>query len=128
MEDLISRQCVLYLLGKMQTYKLAEGDDMLLIDKAEAQTEVMMLPSEQPEVTEEAVKEYCRKRCLCIVDSALLKKYASAQPERKKGKWIYGHEYKIIGNPYGHYRCDQCQTIVGYETHFCPDCGAEMER
>lgn len=39
------------------------------------------LPSVQPEVTEEAVKEYCRKRCLCIVDSALLKKYASAQPE-----------------------------------------------
>lgn len=42
---------------------------------------VEALPSAQLEVTEEAVKEYCRKRCLCIVDSALLKKYASAQPE-----------------------------------------------
>jgi hypothetical protein len=38
------------------------------------------LPSAQPEVTEEAVKEYCRKRCLCIVDSAFLK-YAFAEPE-----------------------------------------------
>lgn len=34
-----------------------------------------------PKVTEEAVKEYCRKRRLCIIDSALLKKYASAQQE-----------------------------------------------
>lgn len=42
---------------------------------------IAILPSAQPEVTEEAVKEYCRKRGLCIVDSALLKKYASAQPE-----------------------------------------------
>lgn len=33
------------------------------------------------EITEEEVKEYCHKRSLCIVDSALLKKYASAQPE-----------------------------------------------
>ena len=40
-------------------------------------------PEEQPEVTEEAVKEYCRKRHLCIVDSALLKKYTAAQPEER---------------------------------------------
>ena len=43
------------------------------------------MPSAQPEITEEAVKEYCRKRCLCVVDGALLKKYASAQPEQR---WI----------------------------------------
>ena len=43
------------------------------------------LPPAKPEITEEAVKEYCRKRCLCVVDGALLKKYASAQPELK---WI----------------------------------------
>ena len=41
---------------------------------------VEALPSAQPEVTDEAVREYCRKRCLCIVDGALLKKYASTQP------------------------------------------------
>ena len=33
----------------MQTYKLFAGDDMLLIDQAKAQTELMMLPSVQPE-------------------------------------------------------------------------------
>lgn len=42
------------------------------------------LPSAQPEVTEEDVIEYCQKRCLCIVDSALFKKYEFAQPEQ----WI----------------------------------------
>lgn len=31
------------------------------------------LPSAQAEITEEMVKEYCRERCLCIVDSALLR-------------------------------------------------------
>ena len=41
------------------------------------------LPDAQTEVTEEEVKEYCRKRCLCIVDSALLKKYESSQPEHR---------------------------------------------
>ena len=37
------------------------------------------LPDAQPEVTDEDVIEYCRKRCLCIVDSALFKKYDFAQ-------------------------------------------------
>lgn len=49
MDDLISRQQAIDALRKMQTYKLFAGDDMLLIDQAEAQTELMMLPSAQPE-------------------------------------------------------------------------------
>ena len=47
--DCISRQRSVDTLRKMQTYKLFAGDDMLLIDQAEAQTELMMLPSAQPE-------------------------------------------------------------------------------
>ena len=43
------------------------------------------MPSAQSEVTEEEVKEDCRKRRLSIVDSALLKKYASEGPEPR---WI----------------------------------------
>ena len=49
MDDLISRQQSIDALRKMQTYKMFAGDDMLLIDQAEAQTELMMLPSAQPE-------------------------------------------------------------------------------
>ena len=50
MDDLISRQAAIDALRKMQTYKLFSGDDMLLIDQAGAQTELMLLPSAQPEI------------------------------------------------------------------------------
>ena len=48
--DTISRQQATDALRKMQTYKLFSGDDMLLIDQAGAQTELMLLPSAQPEI------------------------------------------------------------------------------
>lgn len=41
------------------------------------------LPDARSEVTEEDVIEYCRKRCLCIVDGALFKKYAFERPEQR---------------------------------------------
>ena len=47
--DTISRQAALEAIRTMQTYKLYAGDDMILIDKAEVQTELMRLPSAQPE-------------------------------------------------------------------------------
>ena len=50
MDDLISRQAALEKVRAMQTYKLFMGDDMILVDKAEVQTELMMLPTVQPEV------------------------------------------------------------------------------
>ena len=48
MDDLINRQAALETIRTMQTYKLFAGDDMLLIDQAKAQTELMMLPSAKP--------------------------------------------------------------------------------
>lgn len=50
MDDLISRQAALEKVRAMQTYKLFVGDDMILVDKAEVQTELMMLPTAQPEI------------------------------------------------------------------------------
>ena len=50
MSDLIDRQAAIDTLRKMQTYKLFSGDDMLLIDQAGAQTELMLLPSAQPKI------------------------------------------------------------------------------
>ena len=46
--DCISRQSAIDALRKMQTYKLFSGDDMLLIDQAGAQTELMLLPPIHP--------------------------------------------------------------------------------
>ena len=59
----------------------------------------------QSEVTEEEVKEYCRKRCLSIVDSALLKKYASAQPDLGKYEYHYDHTDCIWYRPEARNRC-----------------------
>ena len=49
MNDAISRRAALEKVRTMQTYKLFMGDDMILVDKAEVQTELMMLPPAQPE-------------------------------------------------------------------------------
>lgn len=43
--DLISKKKALDVIRALQTYKLFEGDDMILVDKADVQTELMMLPS-----------------------------------------------------------------------------------
>ena len=48
-KDAISRQAALEKVRAMQTYKLFMGDDMILVDKAEVQTELMMLPPIQHE-------------------------------------------------------------------------------
>ena len=46
---LIDADAALETIRTMQTYKLFSGDDMILVDKAQVQTELMMLPSVQPE-------------------------------------------------------------------------------
>ena len=47
---LIDADAALEAIRTLQTYKLFSGDDMILIDKAQVQTELMMLPSAQPEI------------------------------------------------------------------------------
>ena len=56
-----------------------------------------------------------------VVITIQLKKLPSAQPERKKGKWIRGD---IKGIPYC---CSVCSGRFNYEWKFCPNCGAKME-
>lgn len=53
----------------------------------------------------------------------ILKDLPSAQPERKKGKWISD------GDP-ATWVCNNCNyRVMGYNnTNFCPNCGCEMER
>ena len=48
MSDLISRQAAIELVRKMQTYRLSAGEEMILVDKAEVLTELMMMPSAEP--------------------------------------------------------------------------------
>lgn len=48
--DCISRQAAIDAIRAMQTYKLFAGDDLILVDQAGAQTELMMLPATEPEI------------------------------------------------------------------------------
>ena len=98
--DCISRQVALETIRTMQTYKLFAGDDMLLIDQAEAQTELMMLPSAKPErprghwveIGDEPYDEWECDVCGFVIDGS-----GCIDPE----------EYRDV------YR-------------FCPNCGADM--
>lgn len=59
-----------------------------------------------------------------------LKDLPSAEPERKKGEWIYDTE-RVMNNGgiYRKYHCSECgQQIIGAVRNFCPYCGAEMNR
>ena len=63
----------------------------------------------------------------CIVDAMTdwairqVKALPSAQPERKKGKWI------LKPNIYGVAYCSECDyELHTNNTNFCPNCGADM--
>ena len=51
-----------------------------------------------------------------------LKQLPSAEPERKKGKWIYNSPVTM--------KCDQCGLVIKdwdwYRFKYCPNCIAEM--
>ena len=66
-------------------------------------------------------------------DRLTIKTLPAVQPEREKGKWVYGEdEYGVDG-----YRCDKCGFFVLWDYghnfinyignyNFCPSCGADM--
>lgn len=100
MGKLIDADAALEAIRTLQTYKLFAGDDMLLIDQAEAQTELMMLPSAQLE----------RKTGRWI--------------HLSRHKWIRTHKCDQCGNILDF---DGVNAGRG-DANFCPNCGARMER
>ena len=42
-----------------------------------------------------------------------------------KAKWIPVSE---VGHCYPFYKCSHCSKTNGYETKFCPNCGADMRK
>ena len=50
MQDTISRQQAIDALRTIATYKMYEGADMILIDQANAMTELMLLPPAEPKI------------------------------------------------------------------------------
>ena len=68
----------------------------------------------------------CEIKQWCI---DLLKRLPSAQPERKKGKWIpqdYNKTNGIVSTLVYYYpKCSVCGHCDNY-TNFCSNCGADM--
>lgn len=52
----------------------------------------------------------------------------AVEPERKKGKWIHERLASTTGGSYPVVRCSICQNTMPFEweTHYCPNCGADM--
>ena len=60
--------------------------------------------------------------------TALINLIPSAQPERKRGRWINVYDSGVAFK-----RCSECGIYVediffanDYEVNFCPNCGADM--
>ena len=103
--DLISRQDAIEAVRTMQSYKLSEDDDMLLIDKAEVQTELMLLPSAQPDekrtdkrtethacdcISKQAAIDQLHQSYNLLDAEARIEDLPSAQPEPHYDEWCTG--------------------------------------
>lgn len=54
----------------------------------------------------------------------LLRNLPSAQPEQKKGYWIYHLEWETDGEC--GYECSECGMGSEVNYNYCPNCGADM--
>ena len=101
---------------------------------------IKKLPSVQPTSTPCEYAEDCKKMkfescedavsreaALEVVNNPLnikldkiIEKLPSVTPTRAKGKWVWDSFFE-------EYACSCCYSGSDTETHFCPNCGAEME-
>jgi len=149
MKDLIDRQDAIDALSYCQTYLFDSRDDDEKISLEDAEYAIEQLPSAQPEthdkhtethacdlISRQAVIEALGKEPEVWTDSdaeiaernqwrmdvAAIKAVPSAEPERKKGRWI---DRDHMPN---HARCSECGFFDewAYEYNYCPNCGADM--
>lgn len=86
-----------------------------LIDAEETIRNIIIAAPREPD-------EAIRATASAIV---VIENMPSAQPERKKGKWILSYSnYRLRSDPW--HKCDQCGNDAQYATNYCPSCGAAM--
>lgn len=114
MNDLISRQAAIDMLRTMQTYKMCAGDELILVDKAEVMTQLMMLPAAQPTQTnaestqkwQKDFREYIEQLDLLRDDYRGIMEYINEVPAAQP----------VI-------TCDGCRHVGTYDTDFpCCSC------
>ena len=128
--DLISRQAAIDALGKEPKFKIKRRyGKMAETDLISRQAAIDALGKE-PKFKIKMIKTYAEGRSdQWFKDVATIASLPSAQPERKRGKWIdEAYEPFIISG-----RCSVC----GWEAHlyeddivgmnYCPNCGAKMK-
>ena len=72
------------------------------------------------EAMEESKRIYVDRRVIIGKMQDIVSNLPSAQPERKKGRWIDMDD---------HVMCSCCgATHYGSDKNFCPNCGADMRR
>lgn len=90
MDDLISRQAAIDAIHEDADWLASQGSDWQTERMERDRSILRSLPSAQPEITEDDVKEYCRKRCLIVVTSdfydEMMSRWSSAQPEIEERK------------------------------------------
>lgn len=76
----------------------------------------------------------CPAECNAMIDGAIedIKALPSAQPERKRGKWVKENIVLTSNPPQYMWHCSVCGKLMHWFndsvlTSFCPNCGAEME-
>lgn len=129
MGDLISRQGAI---DEINKYILSfDAIDANFLDGLKTAIKLIKenLPSAQPEITLEQIKEYCRPRCLSIITNDLLYHLEQRQPKRT-GEWLPDNNNYI----YEQYVCSECKNSFKVDTcmgkpmwNFCPTCGCRMK-
>ena len=79
---------------------------------------------EKQEPTEKQVVDYCRKRCLVIVEEELFHRMKSTFSQLpKEGEWIMLDPKNFIE------MCSRCRytAYTVNRPHYCPNCGAKMK-
>ena len=88
-----------------------------------------ILATDADTISRQAAIDICRaphmKNADCSDFEIAIMKLPPAQPEPKRGKWIYKTD--LITAPTGYWECSECKEgRLLYEENFCPHCGAKM--